>query len=152
MERFLIVGLGNPDREYANTRHNVGFMCVDEVARAHELTFARVQSQALVTDGVIAGQRVLLAKPQTFMNRSGLSVAGLVRFYQIPLERLMVVFDDLDLPLGVVRLRKRRRRGRAQGNARHHPAAGQQRLSAPAHRHRTPAGPHGSRGLRPAPV
>lgn len=106
MERFLIVGLGNPGREYANSRHNVGFMCVDEVARAHGLTFARVQSQALVTDGVIAGQKVLLAKPQTFMNRSGLSVAGLVRFYQIPFERLMVVFDDLDLPLGVVRLRK----------------------------------------------
>lgn len=106
MDRFLIVGLGNPGREYAETRHNVGFRCVGELARAYGLTFSRVQHKALVTDWRIAGQQVLLAKPQTFMNLSGQSVAGLVRFYKLPLENLIVVFDDLDLPLGTIRLRK----------------------------------------------
>ena len=106
MDRFLIVGLGNPGPEYADTRHNIGFMCADELARAHGLTFSRRQSKALVADGRIAGRKALLAKPQTFMNLSGQSVAGLTRFYQVPLERVMVIFDDLDLPLGVIRLRK----------------------------------------------
>ncbi len=106
MERFLIVGLGNPGREYADTRHNIGFECADALARAHGLTFSRRQSKALVADGLVAGKKVTLAKPQTFMNLSGQSVAGLVRFYRVPLERLLVIFDDLDLPLGTIRLRK----------------------------------------------
>lgn len=106
VDRFLIVGLGNPGREYADTRHNIGFLCVDEIARAHGLSFSRQQAGALVADGLIGGRRVTLAKPQGFMNRSGQSVAGLARFYQIPLERVMVIFDDLDLPLGTIRLRK----------------------------------------------
>jgi PTH1 family peptidyl-tRNA hydrolase len=106
VDRFLIVGLGNPGRGYGDSRHNIGFRCVSELARAHGLTFSRRQNKALVADGRIAERKVLLAKPQTFMNASGQSVAGLVRFYRFPLARVLVIFDDLDLPLGTLRIRK----------------------------------------------
>ncbi|MBN1285963.1 MAG: aminoacyl-tRNA hydrolase [Anaerolineae bacterium] len=115
MDRYLIVGLGNPGREYAETRHNIGFRCVDELARLYGLAFARVQHRALTTDGLIAGRRAALAKPQTYMNLSGESVGALVRFYKLPLENLIVVHDDLDLPLGTVRLRKQGGAGGQKG-------------------------------------
>lgn len=102
---FLIVGLGNPGSRYARNRHNLGFQVLDRLAARHDLRFDRSQKQALVAQGTIAGQRVLLAKPQTYMNASGEAVAPLARFYQIPLDRVMVIFDDLDLPLGTLRLR-----------------------------------------------
>jgi PTH1 family peptidyl-tRNA hydrolase len=105
-ERYLIVGLGNPGREYENTRHNVGFRCVDALAKAHGLSFdPKKQSKAKVADGVIVGKRVLLAKPQTFMNLSGSAVQGLAAFYKIPSGNIMVILDDLDLPLGTLRIR-----------------------------------------------
>jgi PTH1 family peptidyl-tRNA hydrolase len=102
---FLIVGLGNPGRQYRDTRHNVGFMLVDRVAQHLGTAFSRVQLQALVTDARYAGCRVLLAKPQTYMNLSGQSVGSLVKFYKISLERLIVAHDDVDLPFGTLRLR-----------------------------------------------
>lgn len=101
----LIVGLGNPGPRYAANRHNVGFRCLDRLAAAHGLAFDKRQKQARIALGVLCGQRVVLAKPQTFMNDSGRAVAPLARFYQTPPERLLVVYDDLDLPLGVLRLR-----------------------------------------------
>jgi len=105
-ERYLIVGLGNPGREYENTRHNVGFRSVDALAKAHGMSFApKKQSKAKIADGVIAGRRVLLAKPQTFMNLSGSAVQGLASFYKIPPGNIMVILDDLDLPLGTLRIR-----------------------------------------------
>jgi len=105
-DRFLIVGLGNPGSEYAAHRHNVGFHVVDALARAHGLSFVRHKAaQARVADGPIEGRLVLVAKPQTFMNLSGKSVARLARDYQIPSERILVVYDDLDLPLGRLRVR-----------------------------------------------
>lgn len=105
-ERFLVVGLGNPGSEYAAHRHNVGFHVVDALARAHGLAFARHKAaQARVAEGPIAGRSVVVAKPQTFMNLSGKSVARLARDYQIPPERILVVYDDLDLALGRLRLR-----------------------------------------------
>lgn len=115
MDRFLIVGLGNPGREYAGSRHNIGFHCVGEFARLHNLSFSRMHQRALIADGRAAGQRVVLAKPQTFMNLSGESVGTLVRFYKLPLENLIVVHDDLDLPLGTVRLRKKGGAGGQKG-------------------------------------
>ncbi|HBY95655.1 MAG: aminoacyl-tRNA hydrolase [Ardenticatenaceae bacterium] len=102
---LLIVGLGNPGSRYARNRHNVGFQVADLLAARHGLGFDRSQHQALVASGIIAGQRVLLAKPQTYMNESGRVVAPLARFYKIPPEALMVIFDDLDLPQGTTRLR-----------------------------------------------
>jgi len=102
----LVIGLGNPGKEYAAHRHNVGFCVVDALARAHGLSFSRQKSvQGQVTEGRIAGRRTILAKPQTFMNLSGRTVGRIVRARQIPLARLLVVYDDLDLPLGRLRLR-----------------------------------------------
>ena len=104
-ETFLIAGLGNPGREYRETRHNVGFMLVDALASAHHLTMGRMQSNALIAQGELSGQKIILAKPQTFMNLSGQAVASLVHFYKIPLDHILVAHDDLDLPLGSIRIR-----------------------------------------------
>jgi peptidyl-tRNA hydrolase, PTH1 family len=102
---FLLVGLGNPGREYRETRHNVGFMVIDQVCKTAGISLSRVQAKAIIGVGQFAGRRLVLAKPQTFMNLSGQAVAGLVRFYKVPLEQILVAHDDLDLPLGTLRLR-----------------------------------------------
>jgi PTH1 family peptidyl-tRNA hydrolase len=104
-EFYLIVGLGNPGPKYAANRHNVGFMCLERLAAAHGLTFDKQQKKARVALGAIRGLRVVLAQPQTFMNDSGQAVAPLVQFYRVPPERLLIVYDDLDLPPGTVRIR-----------------------------------------------
>lgn len=103
--RKLIVGLGNPGPTYVATRHNIGFRCVEELARRHGLSFGRGRQQAEVATGTIAGHALVLAKPQTYMNDSGLAVAPLVRFYQVEAADLIVVYDDLDVPFGSLRLR-----------------------------------------------
>ncbi len=105
MTRYLVAGLGNPGRKYADNRHNVGFRCVERLAAAHHLSFDRRQKRARVALGTIADRSVILIKPRTFMNKSGHAVASLVGFYRVPLERTLVVYDDLDLPLGTTRLR-----------------------------------------------
>lgn len=102
---FLLVGLGNPGREYRENRHNVGFMVIDRLADSLKVNLTRVQNKALVGAGVMGDAKVVLAKPQTYMNLSGEAVSGLLRFYKIPTENLMVVHDDIDLPFGVLRLR-----------------------------------------------
>ena len=102
---FLIVGLGNPGRRFRQNRHNVGFMVLDAIARQMGTSFTRHQSQALVTDGRWEGARIYLAKPQTYMNLAGSSVGPLARYYRVPTSSIIVVFDDLDLPLGTLRLR-----------------------------------------------
>ena len=101
----LIVGLGNPGKEYADTRHNVGFRAVEELARRARLTWERPRLKAEQSRGTIAGREVVLAKPQTYMNLSGASVAQLVRWYKTPLDQLLIIHDDLDLPFGQLRLR-----------------------------------------------
>jgi PTH1 family peptidyl-tRNA hydrolase len=103
-ETYLIIGLGNPGREHRLNRHNVGFMLLDLFAEDLDLTFTRQQAHALVTDEHFEGYKVILAKPQTFMNDSGRSVGSLTRFYRIPPSNLLVAFDDIDLPLGTIRL------------------------------------------------
>lgn len=102
---FLIAGLGNPGPDYRQNRHNVGFMVVDALARALDIPIQRVELRALVGKGSSGGARLILAKPQTYMNNSGRSVVPLMRFYKIPPEQLLVVHDDLDLPFGTLRLR-----------------------------------------------
>lgn len=102
---FLIVGLGNHGRGYRANRHNVGFMLVDALARRHSVTFSKQQSKALITDFRLDTRRIFMIKPQTFMNRSGQAVASIVRYYHVPIENLIVVYDDLDLPLGMIRIR-----------------------------------------------
>ena len=105
IETFLIVGLGNPGREYRETRHNVGFMLLDRLAVKLNARFTRLQSKALVGTALFNDRKVILAKPQTFMNLSGQSVIGLVHFYKLPLTNLIVAHDDLDLPPGTIRIR-----------------------------------------------
>jgi len=102
----LIVGLGNPGKTYARNRHNVGFQCLNHFARLHSIHFDRRQCQARVGTGKVSGEKLLLAKPGTFVNLSGKSVAGLVQKHHIPLSDLLVIYDDLDLPLGRIRLRQ----------------------------------------------
>ena len=104
-ERFVVVGLGNPGRGFRRNRHNAGFMLLDRLADSLGLSFARHRFEAVLTDGILEGRRVTLAKPQTYMNLVGRSVAAMVRFQRLPLDRLLVVYDDLDLPVGALRLR-----------------------------------------------
>ena len=105
-DKYLIIGLGNPGREYRANRHNAGFMTLDRLVARHKFTgFTKMQSRALITTGRVAGAALVLAKPQTFMNLSGQAVGALVRFYEVPMERLLICSDDIDLPLGTLRLR-----------------------------------------------
>jgi PTH1 family peptidyl-tRNA hydrolase len=105
-DRYLIVGLGNPGREYRANRHNAGFMLLDRFVERHKwLGFTKRQGKALITTGQLGHTALVLAKPQTYMNLSGEAVSPLVHFYDLPLERLLVCFDDIDLPLGTLRLR-----------------------------------------------
>jgi len=102
----LIVGLGNPGKTHAHNRHNVGFQCLNYFARLHSIRFDHKQCQARVGLDEVRGKQLLLAKPGTFVNLSGNSVAGLVHKHNIPLSDLLVIYDDLDLPLGKIRLRQ----------------------------------------------
>ena len=104
-ETFLIAGLGNPGRDYRENRHNAGFMLVDRLAVKFDTRFTRLQSKALIATSVFHERKVILAKPQTFMNLSGQAVQGLVRFYKLPLTALLVAHDDVDLPIGTIRIR-----------------------------------------------
>lgn len=102
---FLIIGLGNPGREYKDNRHNFGFMLVDRLCARLDARGMKLQSKAIVITTQRDDNRLILAKPQTYMNLSGQSVQGLLNFYKIPLERMLLVHDDLDLPFGAIRLR-----------------------------------------------
>jgi peptidyl-tRNA hydrolase, PTH1 family len=101
----LIVGLGNPGYLYARHRHNVGFMCVSALAKNHRITFDRKQGAARTGIGTIAGNTAVLARPQTYMNASGESVSALMKKLNVKPEDLIVIHDDLDLPVGKIRLR-----------------------------------------------
>ncbi|HEX6818719.1 MAG TPA: aminoacyl-tRNA hydrolase [Ktedonobacterales bacterium] len=101
----LIVGLGNPGLRYARTRHNAGFDTVELIAQREGWRWDSRKAQSLLASGVIGAEKVILAKPQTYMNDSGLAVGALVRFYKLDLADLLVICDDLDLPLARVRLR-----------------------------------------------
>lgn len=103
----LIVGLGNPGLEYSATRHNLGFWCVDKLAEKHRLRFTSKRAQSVVARGTVAGQDVALAKPWTYMNLSGTAVKGLLTGWKVPTTSLVVVYDDVDLEPGTIRLRTR---------------------------------------------
>lgn len=102
---YLVIGLGNPGRDYHYTRHNVGFMAVDALGAQFDIRLTRYQSKAILGSGMYESSKIILAKPQTFMNLSGQAVAALVRFYKVPLDQLVVIHDDIDLPLGTLRIR-----------------------------------------------
>ena len=102
---FLLIGLGNPGREYRDNRHNVGFMLIDRIAVRLDARGMKVQAKSIVTTAVYEERKLILAKPQTYMNLSGQSVQGLLHFYKLPLENLLIAHDDLDIPFGTIRIR-----------------------------------------------
>lgn len=112
---FIIIGLGNPGKRYESTRHNVGFETVEYLSAKHKVRIAKIKHKALIGDGVIKGKRALLVKPQTFMNASGESVREIAEWYGIPRRNLILVHDDVDLPLGRLRVRARGSAGTHNG-------------------------------------
>lgn len=103
---YLIVGLGNPGREFRESRHNIGFMVIDRFANTLGVKLTKVQAKAIVYSAKMEEKRIILIKPQTFMNLSGHAVASLLKNYKVNLQNLIVIHDDIDLPLGAIRLRK----------------------------------------------
>lgn len=102
---YIVVGLGNPGREYENTRHNMGYIAVDYMAGKLGFTMKRLKFRSLCGDALLAGKRVLFLKPSTFMNNSGEAVRDAMQFYKIPIERVIVISDDISLPVGKMRIR-----------------------------------------------
>jgi len=103
----IIVGLGNPENKYKNTRHNVGFEVINEMSKDYNIKIDKVKFKAHVGEGFINGEKIILIKPQTFMNLSGLSVKEALNFYKSDIENLIVISDDVSLPVGAVRIRKK---------------------------------------------
>jgi PTH1 family peptidyl-tRNA hydrolase len=102
---YLIIGLGNPGREYRGNRHNIGFMVLDKVAERLETSFSKMKMDGLMTAVRYQNQRLILVKPQKYMNLSGKVTASFIRFYKLPLENILVVYDDVDLPFETLRLK-----------------------------------------------
>ena len=112
---YIIAGLGNPGKKYENTRHNMGFLAVDLLAEKYGIRIDKIKFKALVGEGRIAGQKVLLVKPQTYMNLSGQSIVEVMNFYKVEIENLIVIYDDIDIPTGTIRLRKKGSAGTHNG-------------------------------------
>jgi PTH1 family peptidyl-tRNA hydrolase len=102
---WIIAGLGNPGQKYEKSRHNAGFLALDRLAGEDKIPVTRLRFKSLMGDGIVAGGRVLLLKPQTFMNNSGEAVREALSFYKLPPERLLVIYDDISLPCGRIRVR-----------------------------------------------
>lgn len=112
---YLIVGLGNPGDKYKNTRHNAGFLALDQIAEENHIGVSRLKFKSLTGDGTVGGKRCLLMKPQTFMNNSGEAVSEAVRFYKIPMEHVLVIYDDISLEPGKMRIRRKGSHGGHNG-------------------------------------
>lgn len=110
---YMVVGLGNPGLQYENTRHNAGFLGVDMLCAKKGIKLNKHKFESLIGDTVIAGKRTIILKPQTFMNNSGRAVSAVSRFYKIPADKIIVLFDDISLPVGNIRIR---RKGSAGGH------------------------------------
>ncbi len=112
---IVIVGLGNPGKEYGRTYHNMGYMAVDAFADKYNLQFTKTKYNSMYAEGMVDGQKVVLLKPTTYMNNSGLAVAECVRKLKLPLNNLLVVYDDIDMPMGQIRLRSKGSAGTHNG-------------------------------------
>lgn len=104
---YLIVGLGNPEPEYSKTRHNMGFDVINKIAQKYEIDITRTKFNGLYGSGTIEGEKVVLLKPQTFMNLSGQSIKPFMDFYKIPVENVLVIYDDMDVDIGSIKIRKK---------------------------------------------
>ena len=103
---YLIVGLGNPEEEYNGTRHNMGFHTINKIANQYQISVTKSKFKGLYGSGIIEGEKVILLKPQTFMNLSGESIREILQFYKIGKEELIVIYDDIDIDPGIIRIRK----------------------------------------------
>lgn len=112
---YIIVGLGNPGKKYENTKHNIGFITLDYLADKHDIKINKIKHKALVGEGTVSGQKVLLVKPQTYMNLSGNSVREVMEYYKSEPEKLIVIYDDVDIPMGHLRIRKKGSAGTHNG-------------------------------------
>ncbi len=112
---YVVVGLGNPGKKYEHTKHNIGFMTVDFLAEKNGIKINKIKHKALVGEGMISGQKVLLVKPQTYMNLSGNSVREILEYYKVAAQDMIVVYDDVDIEMGRLRIRKRGSAGSHNG-------------------------------------
>ena len=111
----IIAGLGNPGKEYENTKHNVGFLTIDILAEKYDIKVNKIKFKGLIGEGMIGTEKVILVKPQTYMNLSGQCVREIVAFYKLDMEDLVVIYDDIDLPMGNLRIRKKGSAGTHNG-------------------------------------
>ncbi len=112
---YLIVGLGNPEEDYSNTRHNMGFDTINKIAKEYGIEINKKKFKGLYGNGIIEGKKVILLKPQTYMNLSGESIQEIVDFYKIENENIIVIYDDMDIDLGTIKLRKKGNPGSHNG-------------------------------------
>ncbi len=103
---YIIVGLGNPEPEYSNTRHNMGFDTINKIAKKYNIEFSKTNFKGIYGTGIIEGEKVILLKPQTYMNLSGESIKEIIAFYKINTENLIIIYDDIDIEPGIIKLRK----------------------------------------------
>lgn len=103
---YIIIGLGNPEEDYSNTRHNMGFNVINKIAKQYEIEVSKNKFKGLYGSGIIEGEKVILLKPQTFMNLSGESIKEILQFYKIEVEQIIVIYDDIDIKPGTIKLRK----------------------------------------------
>lgn len=106
-DMYVIVGLGNPGKEYADTKHNVGFRVIDRLADKYNIDVSKFKYRAFTGDGMINGKKVFLVKPQTYMNLSGESIKEVMSFYKVPVENMTIIFDDTSLPLSMIRIKEK---------------------------------------------
>jgi PTH1 family peptidyl-tRNA hydrolase len=112
---YIIVGLGNPGKKYEGTRHNIGFEAIDYLARKHNIPVKKMKHKALLGEGTIGSEKVVLVKPQTYMNLSGESVTNILKFYKVSVDKLIVVYDDIDIDPGKIRIRPKGSAGTHNG-------------------------------------
>lgn len=104
---YLVIGLGNPEEQYAKTRHNMGFSTINKIAEKYHITLEKKKFDAIYEDTRIEGEKVILVKPQTYMNLSGTSVRQFVQFYKIPTDHVVIIYDDIDIEKGIIKIRKK---------------------------------------------
>lgn len=104
---YVVVGLGNPGKDYRDTRHNIGFKVIEEIADRNNIDLNRLKFKSVYGEGNIGGKKVLLVKPQTYMNNSGIAIAEIMRFYKVPIENLIVIVDDIDIEFSSIRIREK---------------------------------------------
>ena len=112
---YVVVGLGNPGKQYENTRHNVGFNVIDILAKEYGISVTKIKHKALIGEGRIGTEKVLLVKPQTYMNLSGETLIDIYKYYKVDMENIIVIYDDIDLEVGKLRIRKKGSAGTHNG-------------------------------------